>query len=254
MKNLRNEIVSILPQKKNKSRYTIKFKSGKIIGLSENNLISYNISVGQKISSNMLSKIDNDERLQSIKFKALNYLSYRARSKKEVNISLLKKGFHQDDIDKVLEELVAKGYLDDESFAKTYARYLIKVKRLGRVAVKNRFFVHNINQEVLNPILDKLYDKYPPDLLIGEIVKKRKYPEDFDIINDKKLINHLKRKGFSWNEISTYFNNWLRVKSKDYILWYIGFITCLVPCELKHFIAYDGFYRNYDSFLQLYFK
>ena len=206
MKNLENEIVSILPQKKNKSRYTIKFKSGKVIGVSEDCLISHKISVGQKLSPTSLSKIDNDERLQSIKFKALNYLSYRSRSKKEVNISLLKKGFHQDDIDKVLEELVAKGYLNDKAFAKTYARYLIKTKRLGRIAVKNRFFVHSINQEVLNPILDKLYDKYPPELLIGEIVKKKKYPNDFDMINDKKLVNHLKRKGFSWSEISTYFN------------------------------------------------
>ena len=207
MKNLENEIVSILPQKKNKTRYTITFKSGRVISLSETSLISYNISVGKRISSSMLLKIDNDERLQSIKFKALNYLSYRSRSKKEVNISLLKKGFHQDDIDKVLEELIFKGYLDDESFAKTYARYLIKIKRLGRIAVKNRFFFHNINQEVLNPILDKLYDKYPPNLLISEIVKKKKYPKDFEIMNDKKLINHLKRKGFSWNEISTYFNH-----------------------------------------------
>ena len=207
MKNRENEIVSISPQKENKTRYTITFKSGKIIGLSETNLISYKISVGQKISSNLLSKIDNDERLQSIKFKALNYLSYRARSKKEVNISLLKKGFHQDDIDKVLEELVAKGYLDDESFAQTYARFLIKIKRLGRIAVKNRFYVHNINHEILNPILDQLYDKYPPDLLINKIIEKKKYPKHFDIKNDKKLINHLKRKGFSWNEIATYFNH-----------------------------------------------
>ena len=206
MKNLENEIVSILPQKKNKSRYTIKFKSGNVIGISEDCLISHKISVGQKLSPTSLSKIDNDERLQSIKFKALNYLSYRSRSRKEVNISLLKKGFHQDDIDKVLEELVAKGYLNDKAFAKTYARYLIKTKRLGRIAVKNRFFIHSINQEVLNPILDKLYDKYPPELLIGEIVKKKKYPNDFDMINDKKLVNHLKRKGFSWSEISTYFN------------------------------------------------
>jgi regulatory protein len=206
LKNLENEIVSILPQKKNKSRYTIKFKSGKVIGVSEDCLISHKISVGQKLSPTSLSKIDNDERLQSIKFKALNYLSYRSRSKKEVNISLLKKGFHQDDIDKVLEELVAKGYLNDKAFAKTYARYLIKTKRLGRIAVKNRFFVHSINQEILNPILDELYDKYPPELLIGEIVKKKKYPNDFDMINDKKLVNHLKRKGFSWSEISTYFN------------------------------------------------
>ena len=76
MKNLENEIVSILPQKKNKTRYTITFKSGKVIGLSETNLISYNISVGKRISSSMLTKIDNDEKLQSIKFKALNYLSY----------------------------------------------------------------------------------------------------------------------------------------------------------------------------------
>jgi len=208
LKNLENEIVSILPQKKNKTRYTITFKSGKIIGLSETNLFSYKIFVGKKISSNLLSKIENNEKLQSIKYKALNFISYRPRSKKEVNKSLLKKGFHQDDIDKVLEELVSKGYLDDESFAKTYARYLVKIKRLGRIAVKNRFFIHNINKEILNPILDKLYDKYPPDLLINEIIKKKKYPKHFDIKNDKKLINHLKRKGFSWNEISTYFNHW----------------------------------------------
>ena len=207
MKNLENEIVSILPQKKNKSRYTIKFKSGKVIGISENCLIFHKISVGQKLSSNLLSKIDDDESLQSIKFKALNFLSYRARSRKEVNISLLKKGFHQYDIDKVLEELAARGYLDDKAFAKTYARYLIKTKRLGRIAVKNQFFVHNINQEVLNPILDKLYNKYPPDLLINEIVKKKKYPKDFDMKNDKKLINHLKRKGFNWDDISTYLNH-----------------------------------------------
>ena len=109
MKNLENEIVSILPQKKNKTRYTITFKSGKIIGLSETNLFSYKISVGKKISSNLLSKIENNEKLRSIKYKALNYISYRPRSKKEVNITLLKKGFHQDDIDKVIEELVAKG-------------------------------------------------------------------------------------------------------------------------------------------------
>ena len=207
MKNLENEIVSILPQKKNKTRYTITFKSGKIIGLSETNLLSYNISVGKKISSDLLSKIESNEMLHSIKYKALNYISYRPRSKKEVNISLLRKGFHQDDIDQVLEELVAKGYLDDESFAQTYARFLIKIKRLGRIAVKNRFFVHDIDQDVLNPILDKLYEKYPPDLLISEIIKKKKYPKDYDLICDEKLINHLIRKGFSWNEISTYFNH-----------------------------------------------
>ena len=196
-----------MPQKKNKTRYTITFKSGKIIGLSETNLLSYNISVGKKISSDLLSKIESNEMLHSIKYKALNYISYRPRSKKEVNISLLRKGFHQDDIDQVLEELVAKGYLDDESFAQTYARFLIKIKRLGRIAVKNRFFVHDIDQDVLNPILDKLYEKYPPDLLISEIIKKKKYPKDYDLLCDEKLINHLIRKGFSWNEISTYFNH-----------------------------------------------
>ena len=206
MKNLENEIVSIVVQKKNKTRYTIKFKSGDILGVSRDSLISYNLTVGQKVSSDLLSNIDNYERLQSIKYKALNYLSYRPRSRREVKTSLLKKGFSQNDIDKVLEELVTKGYLDDLSFAKTYARYLIKTKRLGRIAVTNRFFAHNINQETLKPILDKLYDKYPPGLLIDEIVRKKKYPKDSNLINNKKLIDHLKRKGFSWDDISTFFN------------------------------------------------
>ena len=72
--------------------------------------------------------------------------------------------------------------------------------------VTNRFFAHNINQETLKPILDKLYDKYPPRLLIDEIVRKKKYPKDSNLINNKKLIDHLKRKGFSWDDISTFFN------------------------------------------------
>ena len=207
MKNLENEIVSIVVQKKNKTRYTIKFKSGDILGVSRDSLISYNLTVGQKVSSDLLSNIGNYERLQSIKYKALNYLSYRPRSRREVKTSLLKKGFSQNDIDKVLEELVTKGYLDDLSFAKTYARYLIKTKRLGRIAVTNRFFAHNINQETLKPILDKLYDKYPPSLLIDAIVRKKKYPKDSNLINNKKLIDHLKRKGFSWDDISTFFNS-----------------------------------------------
>ena len=42
---------------------------------------------------------------------------------------------------------------------------------------------------------------------LASIFPKGETDSIFDIKNDKKLINHLKRKGFSWNEISTYFNH-----------------------------------------------
>ncbi|MDP6168835.1 MAG: RecX family transcriptional regulator, partial [Candidatus Marinimicrobia bacterium] len=113
----------------------------------------HGITVGQDISIDLLSKIKADELFHSIRSKALNFLSYRDRSTKELERSLLQKGYHYDQIKIILDELTLKGYLNDKKFTRVYANHLIKTKLLGKIAVINRFMKHNIPQEVLNPIM-----------------------------------------------------------------------------------------------------
>ena len=172
-----------------------------------NVLISHNLESGKKISFEEYEKIKTDEEYQFVKTKALNFLSYRPRSKKEVETSLLKKGFEKESISLVLEELTRKGYLDDKEFARTYASHLIKNKMLGRVAVLNRFFIHDIEQDSLNQILNDIYDVHPPEDLIRKIAKKKKFKANDSNNKNKKLIDHLKRKGFTWTEISGSLEN-----------------------------------------------
>ena len=162
--------------------------------------------VGKKLSSKDYKKIKTDENHYSIKTKALNFLSFRPRSIKEVEISLLKKGFDNESISVVLNELIQKNYLNDEDFARTFALHLIKNKMLGKIAVYNRFFTHQIEQDMLNSILDELYEKYQPKDLIKKIVEKKGSHDNINPINDRKMVDHLKRKGYSWNEISSALN------------------------------------------------
>ena len=122
---------------------------------------------------------------------------------KEVEISLLKKGFDKESIAIVLEELIQKKYLNDEDFARTFAMHLIKNKMLGKIAVYNRFFIHQIEQDLLDSILEELYGEYQPKDLIMKIVEKKGSHGNINPIKDRKMVNHLKRKGYSWSEISS---------------------------------------------------
>ena len=159
------------------------------------------------MSSKDYQKIKIDENLYSIKTKALNFLSFRPRSIKEVEISLLKKGFDKESIAIVLEELIQKKYLNDEDFARTFAMHLIKNKMLGKIAVYNRFFIHQIDQDILHSILDELYEKYQPKDLIKKIVEKKGSNDNINPIKNRKMVDHLKRKGYSWSEISSALNS-----------------------------------------------
>ncbi len=169
--------------------------------------MNHNLVVGKKVSSNDYQKIKTDENHYSIKTKALNFLSYRPRSIKEVEISLLKKGFDKESISIVLDELIQKRYLNDEDFARTFATHLIKNKMLGKIAVYNRFFIHQIEQEMLNSILEELYEEYQPKDLIMKILEKKGSHGNINPIKDRKMVDHLKRKGYSWIEISGALNS-----------------------------------------------
>ena len=85
--------------------------------------------------------------------------------------------------------------------------HLIKNKMLGKIAVYNRFFIHQIEQNMLNSILDELYEKYQPEDLIKKIVEKKGSHDNINPIKDRKMVDHLKRKGYSWSEISNALNN-----------------------------------------------
>ena len=207
LKKLSHKIISIQPQKRLKNRYSITFESGDVFGISGDVLISSTLSIGTCLSDEELVKLKVNEALQKIKEQILHLLSYRARSRFELFTRLSSRGFEKNQVYNVIDELEAKGYIDDKEFSKMYALHLVKSKYLGKFAVKHHFLKHQISPEILDPILDELYIEYPIDTLIKKIINKKKLEFSPELISDKKVMAHIKRKGFSWDDITTTLNS-----------------------------------------------
>tara|TARA_Y100001970_G_scaffold136327_1_gene167753 strand:- start:153 stop:785 length:633 start_codon:yes stop_codon:yes gene_type:complete len=202
LKKLNHRIISIKPQR-SKNRFNITLESGDVFGISEDVLVSSKLSEGKYVSNKELDRIINDEVHQKIKDKVLHLLSFRARSRFELYTRLTRKGFDKSKISNVIDELEEKGYLDDKEFSKTYASHLIRSKCLGRIAVEYQFKKHQIPSDILDPILDELYIEYPIEELIKRIILKKEHKLSPELIKDKKLIDRIKRKGYSWGEITS---------------------------------------------------
>ena len=129
------------------------------------------------------------------------------RSKRELELLLLNKGYNKEDIDENINYLEIKGYLDDNLFTKMYAKHLIEYKLLGRIAVLNKFRIHQIKISIINKVLDDLYMKNRPVDLIVKNVNKRFNCNFNDIKYRKKIAVHLQRKGFSFEDINSYFHS-----------------------------------------------
>ena len=83
-----------------------------------------------------------------------------------------------------------------------YASSLIKNKLFSRNAVKHKLRIHDISNEILDPILDNLYSQNDEKKLIKKIITKRlRYKTKISKTQIGKLTIYLKRKGFHWNDI-----------------------------------------------------
>ena len=194
-------IKAIIPLKRNNRKFDLIISSTANLRVSIHTILKYNLKEGLVLSESDLDTIISFDQIQNLKDMILNYLSYRSRSKNEILLHFLKKGFQRKNIEFVIEELESKGYVDDEQFAKMFASNLIEVKLLGINAVMNKFHKHKINRELVDKIVSGIYEKNPPKNLIKNILHKKFQLVNEDLNRNKRIINYLKRKGFLWEEI-----------------------------------------------------
>ncbi|HEU5139198.1 MAG TPA: recombination regulator RecX [Bacillales bacterium] len=132
-------ITRITVQKKNKSRFNIFLDRGHGeefgFGVSEDVLVAFAISKGQEIDEAELKDIVFEDEIKVAFNLALNSLSYRMRSVKEIKDYLRKKETASEVIEKVLERLEHHQYVDDREFAKSFVRSRKRTSTKGPGAI-----------------------------------------------------------------------------------------------------------------------
>jgi regulatory protein len=200
------KIKSIKIQKRRKNRRTITLENGDVFGISEDVYASEKLAVGQALSPQKIIRIKGAEITNQAYNSALHLLSYRMRSKSEMNTRLARKGYDQKVIGDTINRLIEKHYLDDEEFARIFARDKIKLKKIGPFALRSELSVHHIDPEIIERTIEEIYNQFPvKELIIGHVAKIKKSSELSPKIK-KRLVATLRRKGFSWDQIQNALN------------------------------------------------
>lgn len=150
-------ITDIKPCAKSNNRCNIYTDGAFSCALFLDTIEKRDLCVGKALNEKELEEIVFEDDCKKCLSKASALLGVRARSKKEIKDKLKEKGFNKEHIEYAITRLAENGYIDDESFAKEYAEYLMK-KGYGGFAVKQRLFQKGIDRETAEKIVNALND------------------------------------------------------------------------------------------------
>lgn len=120
--------------------------------------------------------------------KALRFLTYKSRTSQEIYSKLIYKGYSGNIIQKVIENLKEKKYLNEEDFVKNWIE--IYKKKLGRIKIEALMLQKGIPLELIQEKL-KLYLLEEELELAFNLAKRARKNK-----NLKKMFYFLKNRGF----------------------------------------------------------
>lgn len=170
-----------------------------VMNLDAQTLIENRFDVGREIDDDELKEIIEKSNERRAKEKALWLISYRSHSKKEL-FDKLKRSFDEASAQKAVDRMEELGLINDEEFAKLYARKLVNGKKMSVKAAEYELYRKGIDKITAEQVLGEL--EYDPQTQIIEFITK-KYKNIQDEKIKRRAVAALQRKGYSWDEIKS---------------------------------------------------
>lgn len=83
------------------------------------------------------------------KAKAMAYCAYQERSQQEVRNKLYEYGLTPDEVENLIAELIGENFINEERFAKAYAGGKFRIKKWGRIKIRQGLKLHKISDYCL---------------------------------------------------------------------------------------------------------
>lgn len=137
--------------------------------------------------------------LEALK-KLQRYCAYQDRCHSEVRSKLLDLGIYGDELEEVIAELITDNFLNEERFARSYARGKFNIKKWGRNKIKQELKRRHITAYCLRKAMEEIEEEDYQKTLEALIHKKAGQMTDpFSFKNKQKLAAFVIRKGYESN-------------------------------------------------------
>ncbi|OGD97516.1 hypothetical protein A3A49_02990 [Candidatus Curtissbacteria bacterium RIFCSPLOWO2_01_FULL_38_11b] len=205
------QVTSVEPQKKRKDRLNIFLDGAYAFSLDTPTVLKNNIKTGKQLSQKEIQVLLKENETAKLVDLALNYLSFRPRSQKEIQDYLVKKIAQRENIKfakakeskligKCIEKLTKYKYIDDVEFAKWWTESRSKANPKGARLIKLELLRKGIDKDVIDEILEKNLNQ--KELAYKAIQKKLKSWQQLPKVEFKnKAYRYLASRGFEFDEI-----------------------------------------------------
>lgn len=240
-------------KKSGKDKYKVFLENNEVITLYEEVILKNNLLLTKEINEEILKEIDKENNKINAYNMALNYLSARVRSKKEIYNYLLKKGLIKDDISFVIDKLTKEGYINDHTFAKAYIHDQLNFTNNGPYKIKNNLLELGVSKEITEELISDIDDKMVFEKL-KKLVQKKLNSTNSGSLNmiRTKILNYFYNLGYdkeSVLEILNLLDKEINIEAlqKLYDKFYIKYSKKYNDMELKYIIEQKLYAKGYTK-------
>lgn len=148
------KITALKYQKKNPDRVSVYLDGRFAFGLPA--ILAAKLKPGQCLSDAEVDALQAEGGQEQAYNRALNYLSYRPRSRKEIDTYLQKREVPQDQIEDVVSRLERAGLVDDEEFARFWVENRERFRPRGLRALRYELWQKGVSQEIIDRALESV--------------------------------------------------------------------------------------------------
>ncbi len=151
-------ITALQPQARDANRVNIFVDGSFLMGASALIVLQLGLRVNQDVTPELLGRLRSEEAIQQTVERALNYLSFRPRSREEMRRYLQKKETPVEMIETVLERLDHSDLLNDHAFAEFWIESRDRFNPKGAQAIKHELRMKGVQRDVVDELVDAELD------------------------------------------------------------------------------------------------
>ena len=191
------KIEKIEQSKHGQERVLVHLEGEETLRITKEELLRFDLYTGLDISPEAVVELKKSAARSETRLRAVNMVSARALSKKELTKRLRDKGAEEADADAAADWLEDIGALDDAAYAKTIVRHY-SAKGYGAAKYRDELFRRGVPREYWE---EALASAPPAEEIATRVAAERTKGKPMDDRERKRISDLLLRRGFSWSEI-----------------------------------------------------
>lgn len=206
-------INSIESPKNNRNRFKLVFDDRRSIYVDSEILLAFHLKSDQQLTEEEFNKIVAQKDWSYWYNRTLNYLSFRPRSKKEIEAFLEKNKVPLSIQQKIIQKLEKYAFINDEVFARWFVDNQAKPK--GKRRLEQELKLKGINKAIIEEVLKG--QSIEDELQAAERLLSKKMSQWNHLPKEKRyqrMVSLLSRRGYDWSLINKLIKEKLGLRSE----------------------------------------